>query len=861
MSRYSDATGYLIDLRNTLNEAWFHALCDMAISNTGQQTSDEQLSQLWNMYLGLQPYVPTAATPIVTPTGSPTPPAPIFLERLFDFGGFKKLTPSLNLQLDKQVTLVFGRNGSGKSSICQALKILANRDSPNTPIHNARTSPPRATPSFKYRLRNTPSDITWTQPLGYGTRSDAIKYFDSTVAIRHATGTLEPDAAVEVVVFRLEVFDYARTIAQTFQRYAGNRIATEKQFVQSRIDQIKATLAQSITLTNEPFASWSPTHVHALESYVSDLPEFTTAMAEELDEHRRQLAHFQTAGTEEGLRSMQAENVLLAQLEAKLLQFIQFAQAAPLQQIATLHTSLVQKQAALSELSRRTIPSQVDSHRQHALISSASAVIDLSAAISGTSQCPLCFQNLDDNAVAIFGHYHNYLHSTLQQEASAIELELAQFTRRIELVRNFVLGDFSSCQRHFRDGFIASLSELISVIIQSMPETHSTITQTLISEYQRIGELSQYLGAITQVRTNHTQTISMAQADRQALANQIGRLQQEIEQLTICATVSPMRQQLIDTCTQARQQNSAWASLGSYNFTSLYSSLTRKGREAHTELVRDAFEQRLDTEYQLLCGASMQQMGVHLKSIGAQQEIVVSPLVGDDHVHRVFSEGEQKVHALAVFMCEASLTPHQILVFDDPVTSFDYNNVSNLAERLRNLVRTQPNTQMIILTHNWDFFINLQTTLNRSGLESRLSVQVLEDCATVAEYTEQWSVLCTSIDSILNQTIEPTPEQKEKVSGLMRRLIERLNNAYVFNEQRHQYKPKTLQISDFHKFTKLVPLLVTEANDLRDLYANLSPPEHDDVRNFYLTKTKAQFATWYSQIQSIAAAVQARRPL
>ena len=134
------------------------------------------------------------------------------------------------------------------------------------------------------------------------------------------------------------------------------------------------------------------------------------------------------------------------------------------------------------------------------------------------------------------------------------------------------------------------------------------------------------------------------------------------------------------------------------------------------------------------------------------------------------------------------------------------------------------------------------------------------DCATVEEYSEKWDKLCEQIDAILQSPTEPATEQKERLAGLMRRLIERLTNQFVFNEQRHQYKNKSLPVSEFHKFTQIVTLLPQEANILKDLYANLSPPEHDDVRNYYTTKSKAQFQTWYNQVMAIKNAIAGRRP-
>jgi len=94
----------------------------------------------------------------------------------------------------------------------------------------------------------------------------------------------------------------------------------------------------------------------------------------------------------------------------------------------------------------------------------------------------------------------------------------------------------------------------------------------------------------------------------------------------------------------------------------------------------------------------------------------------------------------------------------------------------------------------------------------------------------------------------------------MRRLIEAVVNTHVFNHQRRQYKQKTQVISAFQHFTKIVPLLPDEATKFHDLYAKLSPSEHDDPRNVYVNTDKAMFQTRYRGILAIEAAVKARRP-
>jgi len=225
----------------------------------------------------------------------------------------------------------------------------------------------------------------------------------------------------------------------------------------------------------------------------------------------------------------------------------------------------------------------------------------------------------------------------------------------------------------------------------------------------------------------------------------------------------------------------------------------------------------------------------------------------------VLSEGEQRVHALALFFAELETCSQSVLVFDDPISSFDYNYIANYCIRLRDFALTHPTRQIIVLTHNWEFFVPIQSTLNAGGLDGFLSVQVLENCAAVAEYSEKVYEIKTDIETVLQLPSEPTTSQKEMMAGKMRRLIESVVNTHVFNKQRHQYKQKSLLASVFHEFTKVTPLLPAEAITLGDLYAKLSISEHDNPQNAYVNTDKATFQLRYDSIRAIEAALISRK--
>jgi ABC-type multidrug transport system ATPase subunit len=271
------------------------------------------------------------------------------------------------------------------------------------------------------------------------------------------------------------------------------------------------------------------------------------------------------------------------------------------------------------------------------------------------------------------------------------------------------------------------------------------------------------------------------------------------------------------------------------------------------------FTDCLQREYKALTEKSMEDFEVVLTKRGAEASVQIRPKVGNEVIGVVLSEGELRMHALVLFIAELENSAHSVIVLDDPITSFDYDYISNFCNRIRDFSLNYPERQVVILTHNWEFFVNIQTVLSKGLLGSHTSIQILENCAICMSYKDKPADLKLEIHSILSLPLEPTQKQKQEMAGSMRRLLESIVNKLVFNDQRHQYKQKSQAVSDFQKFTKLVPLDDEEAVELADLYSKLSVPEHDDPRNQFVGADKAMFRTRYDKILEIEAALLARK--
>lgn len=848
MATHSDATGYLLAHRDSVNETWFHAVCEAAINSEGGPLSPDELERLWRLFSGQETFAPAAATPLALTTTPLNSIQPFHLESLSDFSGFKKLGGSLRLDLSKRITLVFGRNGAGKSSLCQAFKILANPEKPKEPLNNVRSTS-NSLPSFKYKLRGGPVE-SWTELDGFGGQAQALKYFDSAVAYKHVNGSISPESVLELSAFRLECFDYTREYLKQFQTHGSANVLGYRREIDKKISDIKLRVHAVIDTNTGVFRDWSATNCDPMLSWIGTV-SFDEGKRLLRVEKLARLEELKVATSVEGQQALSLRKSLLSQVKQSLSDFVNQCKNFSYPAYNQILLSIQQKSFASIELAGTIFSKDQSITEQQSLLTAAASLRPFVPA----ENCPLCRQKLTSEAQALFQAFHNHLISNIQSELSVLGLQQQSEQSRKKLIEDFAEVNYSEYSNILNVEFLCGIADLIRVVKNSLQAP--MIDGAAIREYARYGELNAYVDILNSEYNNAESALTLASNGLQTLQKEIIKLTAEIGAINIDEAAYMVRSEIEVICKEANTVSGVARVFESYNFTSRLAALTARKKDAHSALVLSSFIPYLDGEYRRLCGASLEQIGVRLANQGA--DAIVLPKIGDELVHRVLSEGELKVHALALFMCEANVAPHQVLVLDDPVTSFDYNYISNFCERLRDYAKDNPQSQLVVLTHNWDFFANLQATLNGSGLSSAFSVQVLEDCSTVAEYVEKWEDLCSQIDGYITPQLEISPEDKSKLSALLRRLVERLTNSYVFNEQRHQYKIRTLQVSNFKDFVKLVPLLPAEADRLKDLYANLSPLEHDDVRNYYSTKSIYQFATWYSEIKAIKAAVEGRR--
>lgn len=840
---HTDAYGYLKDLETEIDEAWFSMVCDL-VSIMGVSDLDPQSQKvLLALYKGNASYLGIKDSSVSATTTTSVHSAD-FLEQLSNYSNFKNLENTLQLDLTKRITLIFGANGSGKSSLCESLKVLASPEPPHRPLNNVRGNSATTT-EFRYKFKSDTAEITWNPSVGYGQRQETIKYFDAGIAITNVKSTVAPGRVIVLTPFKLHVFEWVTALTKQFREYLQREQRTNSD-----------KLTHSVGLIRTEFQKFNGRPLATINEQTTDVLSGEIALGEGFSEEKllkdnqAVVAELEKALSEDGLKLLKTEchelEMFLIDAETLIDAVTNLWAAEPV----IKSTKLAEKVAAQEVLATALLPKNGKLEDLLTLLRATSPLCNLEAATN--HKCPLCRRELGGPEIKLFKQYYDLLSGEIEKEITLLNAEIAEAEKFAEMAKNVnpkIWAKSSSLPEELLT-LAKTASDLIVVscdIIKEPTKEAKTALESLKTLYANY---------MIQLKLKEA-AIEAATKGRDELLKQLAILHSEIEPLEYAQLIHIRLDDLKTTVLIA--ERSAFWETNLPTFTSLLKKITDMAKKAHEDLVVSDFENCLNEEYKLLTEKEMAAFGVKLAKKGASASVEVLPQVGGKDIEGVFSEGEQRIHALALFFAELETCQQSVVVFDDPISSFDYNYIANYCTRIRDFSIAHPETQIILLTHNWEFFVQIQTTLNKARLDGHHSVHVLENCAVVADYSEKNDELKSDIENVLNVPSEPTKKDKEEIAGKMRRLIEAVINTHVFNKQRHQYKQKSQPVSNFQEFTKIVPLLPIEASDLGDLYSKLSITEHDDLRNAYVNTDKAMFQTRYDNILAIETAVKSRR--
>ena len=417
MPTHPDAVGYLSDLAKEINEPWFKMVYELATVSGVSALDDQTRDTLIAIYTKRASYIDVKPAAGAVAAAVAAVPADS-LEQLSGFANFKLLGDTLGVKFNKRVTLVFGANGSGKSSLCESLKVLATRERPSRPLENVRT-PSTVSPAFCFKFKSDITLQTWTPAAGYGPRRATVKYFDTAIAIQNVANPVEPGRVIILSPFKLHVFEWAKLLTSKFREVLQRAQQDNSAKLTQVLQAIRTDFAK---FKAHPLAIIDDKTVANLTAEIKLGEDFKDQIL--LVEKQAAAAELERATSESGLKMLQAEHRELESFLASLNSLLISAAGLWAISPASKTKTLVDKQAAQEVLAEALIAAGSTLDGLLGLLRAASPLCQMEAA-AGQS-CPLCKRALGVSEVELFKQYHALLVGQLEKDIIAIKADLTK---------------------------------------------------------------------------------------------------------------------------------------------------------------------------------------------------------------------------------------------------------------------------------------------------------------------------------------------------------------------------------------------------------------------------------------------------
>ena len=704
------------------------------------------------------------------------------LKKLMHHSGVNALASGVELKFCKDITVLYGGNGSGKSGYFRILNEIGKGGFQYSILPNVYDEAKPISVTVQYETNGEDKCFSWTGKRDDGCDGLALKVFDGI----YATNLIDRRAIDMAAVEPLGLHQFG---------LITKRIDAFKNIVAERIAELDKSLP-SIDARNLPSNVRSLIEKKELtrrqyERLIAPV-EFTTEDGKMSVEIQARIGDLQQQDAQSTIKYKQLiQNTLVSvqnELKRQALQldaFIAEWNKSISQYANTYHAAEdARKQYAVlsgipgsdSDLWKQFIQKGVDYSKQHAQ--------------EYVGRCPYCHQILSNDAYALdlIKGYGLFLSDKTQRQC-AFEWENLQ--RLQSRIRTFYVGcdslhtlaltpadqangDLPALLHQLR-AYVVSLQKSKQQLDVDVNQPRATGARAVQAAFTPIESI---LRAVTRRLAAEIQVLKNGAAERQREIEKLKEEQSLLLQRQEIVRLRPQMDKLSAQIDVLAQWNSFWASISSRRVSDL-------SRVAHNALLTEKLQKEFSKWFDKFGFGNLK---IALEVVSAPKGVPLTELriSGiDKSIPMILSEGEQKAVALAMSLAETEMQLDNVpMVFDDPVNSLDHRVISAFACMLMTL-----NRQIIVFTHNRMFLDSFRAS-NRKLAHFCKNFE--NGCSSTGKHIYLWEVVAANgktgwisqgegdnAGDILNRVqkkfkVVLSDDERSCVAELLRRAVEKL---------------------------------------------------------------------------------------
>lgn len=611
---------------------------------------------------------------------------PVILKEITNVEGVGALAPTSPLQFGHGLTVVYGENGSGKSSYVRILKALENHLNAASVLENVfDKNPIPAKAEVLFSVDGTDHPITWTK--SYKAKCP-LQIYDTAAAKQFVDKENE-------VVYEPKTLSMITQMAGIYEQ-VSSIYKNRQQDVQQRLSKLDQNLAlhpiakeyESLSSVRnaEDFAQkyqWDDTQETKLTAIIEGLKESDPIKAATAMESRKKIVR----------------NQGLAILELIKLVGDEACESYLKKRNNQIETKKAQDALVVSSRKKSLIDG-FGGDVWRSMWTHANAYINLieqsknGVPVSISGKCALCQQDLDTSAKDRMQSFKDFYESRAMQDADdafrefskVVNILQAEIENKLDLNEINEMLVSSEIPEEIQTTIMALYRKIISRCewLLGYDETNPTVCPEIESKEEII---EVFRGFVTSMDVR-IKALKDASADQEKLVTH----KNELNVIKWVASNIPTKLELL------KLQNII-SDCKTNSLTTLKKDLSRL-------LITDAYISRFQTEMKALDERG--QIKVELTEASPkrgksyhQVSLRGAKSVGNHKNGEVLSEGEFRVVSLAAFLADLSAWGRVMpFVFDDPITSLDHKFEARVAARL---VKLSLERQVIVFTHRLAF--------------------------------------------------------------------------------------------------------------------------------------------------------------
>jgi energy-coupling factor transporter ATP-binding protein EcfA2 len=793
----------------------FHAV------RTGRLT-EIQIEEAYQLFSWDHRLVDPAPTGIEIPdsiTGRPavTSTQPVRLVSLRNMRSVNALPLTFELTFSNGLTVVYGRNGAGKTGAVRVLSNICFSRMQHTVLPNIYddnvANAPRA--SAEIVMNSGSGDQSITFILGDNSADTELKriaLFDTSVARSHLVeGPLD---------FNPAGFDVFPEMARVYGLLA-NRLNAEIEQKKRENHFIRSFIGTENPVSRLVATLNANTDLSALRA----LAVFGDTEQARLQEVERQIQELQSHSVEAAIGQLEEAKQEILLLRTRLNESIVLLTEEQRVTYRTHLSDFTLKAKAVSEHGAESfkfdIFKNIGSSEWEAFLATAQALASTESDNypQENDHCLLCHRPLDETSINLIKRFWGFLVSDARRQLQEVSSSIDVIMNTIEAITLGFFAEGTSVKAHV-ERLNPVLARQTTDFFQTLQIDCNTIKQVLSNGTGEIPSATfadlnpPYTALIDQIdrdiehlRGQSVQdALRILEAERNTLQHKqiLNQLLSDIEvyiaDLTWVQTASNLPRRNLNP-----------------------RPLTDKESELFSTLIAERYRERLTQE----CGFLDCSLPIEFRTRGDRGQTKKSlSMRGGYSPDKILSEGEQRAIALADFLTEVSLNPANAgIIVDDPVTSQDHDRKQKIAERL---VSEAQERQVVIFTHDLVFFTMLSEAAKKVEVgmlthwvhkdnAGRPGLVALNDSPSEAR---QYRDTQKAVNTLVKVRATTGSEQERLIRigmGELRRTIEEIVPHFLFKEVVRRWTDRILVTS-----LKKINWDNALAKEIEDTYEELS---------------------------------------